>query len=347
MYYEETKKKERKVLFLDFDGIKDDKNAENDTVRDILHKIIYESCGFRHDLEIVFCSPFRGIADIEGLKELFNTKFYTKEAEMLPKVNGESTAEGIEKYLSSDEDLRKYLVVSTENLLARFPGHFVHIRDGILTEKLVSQISRVFDYGFWWERGWHFSREPIDDGFKNVIFLDIDGVLNKEDENTDNGEYIIEEYVANLAEIVASCNAEIVLTSSWRAGLGGWIYGSCKEDDYNFKRYKMLSDLFQKYDLRISGATPDLSSGAKGRPFEVRAWLAERMGVEHFVILDDDDFWQWDWLSPFFVCTKDRIEGQKFGEYGTTIFAKSRRGLTRDKLEKAMVVLNSEIRLCN
>ena len=342
MYYEENKKSERKVLFLDFDGIRDAENRENDTTKDILKKIIYESSGFRHELEVVFCSFFRGISDIEKLKDIFSINHFAKGAEILPKSDGENTADAIEKYLSSDEDLQKYLVVSSEKLLSRFFGHFVHISDGILTEKLIPKIRRSFYYGFWWERDWYLEREPKDDGFKNVIFLDIDGVLNNEDENTDKGEYIIEEYVANLAELVTSCKAEIVLTSSWRAGLSNWIYDNCKEDNYNFNRYKMLSDLFQKYDLNVAGATPSLSSGAKGRPFEVRAWLCERMGVEHFVILDDDDFWQWDWLSPFFVCTKDKIENQKLGAYGTKLFAKSKRGFTRDKLEKALAILKAE-----
>lgn len=178
--------------------------------------------------------------DVEELKTIFNINPLAKKAEMLSKLDGESTAGAIKKYLSPDEDLRKYLVVSSENLLSQFPGHFVHVRDGVSTEKLVMQISRAFRYSFWWERDWYFETEPKEDGFKNVIFLDVDGVLNNDDENTDSGEYIIEEYVSNLA---ASCDAEIVLTSSWRSGLGAWIYGGCKEDDYNFKRYKMLSDL--------------------------------------------------------------------------------------------------------
>jgi len=82
-------------LFFDFDGIKADGNEENDVVKNILHKIIYEAVGFRHELEVVFCSPFHGITDIEELKSIFSIEHF-----------------------SLDEDLRKYLVVSSENLLS-------------------------------------------------------------------------------------------------------------------------------------------------------------------------------------------------------------------------------------
>ena len=61
----------------------------------------------------MFCSPFHGITDIEELKFIFSIEHF-----------------------SLDEVLRKYLVVSSENFLSQFPGHFVHIRNGVLTENM-------------------------------------------------------------------------------------------------------------------------------------------------------------------------------------------------------------------
>ncbi len=63
----------------------------------------------------------------------------------------------------------------------------------------------------------------------NVIFLDIDGVLNsRETEESCNGVIGIDsDKVARLAEIVTSNNAILLLTSTWR--LHWWKKE--KEDD--------------------------------------------------------------------------------------------------------------------
>ena len=36
---------------------------------------------------------------------------------------------------------------------------------------------------------------------------------------------------------------------------------------------------------------------------EIRTWLARRPDVSKFVILDDEDFWNWGWMHPFVVTT--------------------------------------------
>lgn len=55
--------------------------------------------------------------------------------------------------------------------------------------------------------------------------------------------------------------------------------------------------------MKIAGITPIIYNGAKGRPLEIRTWLARRPEVEKFVILDDEDFWHWGWLESFVVTT--------------------------------------------
>ena len=334
MLRDKDKKNQRKVLFLDCEGIQGLNLDEKNEPLQILKELLYEVTGFyRHDVDVVFCSPLCGISDVEKLSELIalNHGLGSKAPEFLTDSGkGGTVADLVSGYLSEHQDLEKYIVLSSKNLLERFFGHYVEIEDGILSERLIPAVARNFEYGFWWERGWYFDHEPIEDGIENVVFLDIDGVLNNEDSNTDKGEYIIEDYVRNLAKLVKDCDAEIVLTSSWRDGLSYWIQGGLSEKDYNAARYGMLVSLFAKYHLNVAGRTPSLSSGGLGRPFEVRTWLAERAQVKRFVILDDDDFWVWNWLNPAFVCTKEGI-GEKH-PYG---YGKYKRGFTLDKLEKA------------
>lgn len=340
MMYGEEKKNERKVLFLDFNGIKGLSLDKGNDPLDILKEIIYKADWLHNDVDIVFCSPLCGVSDVAELQEILRISIHgSKNSEfLLNPGNEKSVAELVSAYLSEHPDLKKYLLLSSENLLETFFGHFVEIRDGVLSKKLVPIVARNFRERFWWERNWHFTHDYIEDGIENVVFLDIDGVLNKENADTDKGEYIIEEYVRNLAALVDEFDAEIVLTSSWRDGLSYWIQGGLSKKDYNAERYGMLVSLFAKYHLNIASRTPSLSSGGLARPFEIRTWLAERTDVKRFVILDDDDFWVWNWLNPAFVCTKEGI-GEKNPGHG---YSKYSRGFTQDKLEKARKVMSAQ-----
>lgn len=164
--------------------------------------------------------------------------------------------------------------------------------------------------------------ELAQDNVRKVIFLDIDGVLNK-----DNGGPKIEEcFVKRLAHIVEQTGAEIVLSSSWR---GAYVNHVNPKYPYQNKDVALLFSMLEKYRLCIMDVTSDLSSGPYARPLEIRSWLLEQENLERFVILDDETFWAWNWLEDYLVCT------MHLDESGKGIC-----GLTDEDAEKAIAILN-------
>ena len=114
----------------------------------------------------------------------------------------------------------------------------------------------------------------------NIIFLDVDGVLN-------SIEYLTEKYnslkrilkqeemldtacIKNLKEIVDKTNSKIVITSSWKI---------CDLD--------ILNKVFSKYDLKIYGITKNYGD-KRGK--EIREWLSINKDVCNYIIIDDDMF---------------------------------------------------------
>ena len=114
----------------------------------------------------------------------------------------------------------------------------------------------------------------------NIIFLDVDGVLN-------SIEYLTEKHnelkrtlkqeemldtvcIKNLKQIVDKTNARIVITSSWKI---------CDLD--------ILIKVFSKYNLQVYDAT--INYGDK-RGKEIREWLDNNKDVNNYIIIDDDFF---------------------------------------------------------
>lgn len=137
----------------------------------------------------------------------------------------------------------------------------------------------------------------------NIIFLDIDGVLNGYNKWTyriigiskllhisasDMSKYlkvfeVKEKYVRRLAKIVRSTDARIIMSSSWRNGYWNVPYISRSPDQ------KSLTDLLNKYDLHIMGITPHDKDGI--RENEIIQWLTETtLQIDNFVILDDESY---------------------------------------------------------
>jgi hypothetical protein len=97
-----------------------------------------------------------------------------------------------------------------------------------------------------------------------IIFIDIDGVLNREDTI-----YIAEidpDLVAILKKIVSKTKAKIVLSSTWRLS--------------EISRNKV------KEYIKFIDVTPDF--GLKPRGEEIASWLNKHPEVEKYAILDDD-----------------------------------------------------------
>lgn len=122
----------------------------------------------------------------------------------------------------------------------------------------------------------------------NVIFLDIDGVLNTPDfavrahamwKRTDGwfkshdkfGQLFDPMAVACLEYLTDTTGARVVISSSWRkSGTGVML---------NLFR-------FREIDIDIVGCTP-VTGGIRGE--DIAMWLSENVWVENYVILDDDN----------------------------------------------------------
>lgn len=130
----------------------------------------------------------------------------------------------------------------------------------------------------------------------NIIFLDVDGVLNSWDKvkevyfetrkpHSGNKYPFDEESLECLQMIVLETNAKIVITSSWRRE---------KSD------LEILFNILKKYDLdkNVIGCTPILN---KSRELEIRHFLANLDFEPNFIILDDDS--TFEVLLPYLVKT--------------------------------------------
>ena len=142
----------------------------------------------------------------------------------------------------------------------------------------------------------------------NVIFLDVDGVLNSSaalEQSKGKGYIMIIDYhLQMLAKIYHATNAKIVLSSSWRD----------LDDEFDihvYWMYEYLVNELARYDMKIMSKTPNV----KGiRPLEIKTWLDNRIDKDkiNFVSLDDD--WSYDDYKKYgiedclvkteFFCTK-------------------------------------------
>lgn len=121
----------------------------------------------------------------------------------------------------------------------------------------------------------------------NVIFLDIDGVLNtgrNQDiqEKRDGKSSFYHQFnfddicMENLKEVILKFDAYIVITSSWRIEKDT-IYWT--EILKNFRKYKI--------ERRIIDKTPSFSTT---RGEEIKKWIDDNKdNITNFIILDDED----------------------------------------------------------
>lgn len=169
----------------------------------------------------------------------------------------------------------------------------------------------------------------------NIIFLDIDGVLNSAayfnalKENNEvlhrNGTYneISDFHLQMLAKIYNTCNAHIVLSSTWRE----------LDDESNMSCYSMyqyLENELARYDMKIISKTPVISMN---RPLEIKTWLDNRVDKNEikWVSLDDD-------------FSKEQYDSYGIGEHlvKTKFFCEnvSDGGLQQKHVDKAIEILS-------
>lgn len=135
----------------------------------------------------------------------------------------------------------------------------------------------------------------------NVIFLDVDGVLNHEKffmaHINEMEQFPVDpECVRRVKDIADAAGAVVVLTSSWRMG---WSRNPNEMDDL----CRRMTEIMAESGLEIYDRTEWLRGGDRG--LEIREWISKAPAkVERFVILDDNDFhWKQRRLDSFWVQT--------------------------------------------
>jgi HAD domain in Swiss Army Knife RNA repair proteins len=112
----------------------------------------------------------------------------------------------------------------------------------------------------------------------DVIFLDIDGVLNHDKEN--HPHVFAPDCVTQLQRILNhNAQAHVVFSTSWRTGFSFFVLGW----------------LWHQHDLplqRVIGRTPDIQNDRRGE--EIRQWLkdapvrSKEHKIRRFAVLDDE-----------------------------------------------------------
>ena len=158
----------------------------------------------------------------------------------------------------------------------------------------------------------------------NIIFLDIDGVLNAEDDfgpgnnnpHIGHNRGISTSKVKLLKEIVDSSNASIVLVSSWKRRYIKYLNN--KEDEVGEYLFNILNEV----GLSIYDTTSryDYDDG-KSRGVEIALWLIDhKNGVDKYIVLDDDE----------------RIDYEKFDVLPHLVKTSPLTGLNKETLDLAI-----------
>ncbi len=137
------------------------------------------------------------------------------------------------------------------------------------------------------------TKQAVPYKMNNVIFLDIDGVLNSRFWKNENqreiseGKHVDPEMVKRFAYFVKKTNAYVILHSGWRF----WF-----DEHMNPKRIEseLLVKTLNEAGITISGITPDLTNEEirRTKKFslvkadEIILWLKENP-VDNWVVFDD------------------------------------------------------------
>ena len=141
-----------------------------------------------------------------------------------------------------------------------------------------------------------------------IIFLDVDGVLNRGFDVDPNNE-IERKRCLYLAYLVYRTHAKIVVHSSWK---------------YDKRMLSKLRRALKEYGLHIYDVTPTILGEGCGRVNEIKQWMSEHTFDEkHWVMLDD-----WDY-------------SKEFGEHFVRTWSDGHYGLCTKYVRQALKILES------
>lgn len=141
----------------------------------------------------------------------------------------------------------------------------------------------------------------------NVVFFDVDGVLNSEKFLCEKrGEFINPKNVANLKSIVDATGAKLVITSDWRKQV--------IDKDISKAHVRELIDGLADAGMEVYGATSSGDElrnkyGDYTRACAVKDYVTAN-SVEGYVILDDMDMdWESHGLDSHWIDTENVLTG--------------------------------------
>lgn len=146
----------------------------------------------------------------------------------------------------------------------------------------------------------------------NIIFLDIDGVLNtiKTEELAPSGFIGVEDMpIKNLKKIIEETNAKIVLISTWK---NEWS----KSIGYKGEDFKYLEQRLNEFNITIFDKTNDC---IYNRGEGIKKYLYYHPEITNWVVIDDIIFDDYnDEISKHFIHT-DQCYGLTFKQALKTI----------------------------
>jgi len=148
----------------------------------------------------------------------------------------------------------------------------------------------------------------------NIVFLDIDGVLNNLASSA-MGVSLINEKAMLVARLCSQTKASVVVSSSWKIL-------------YNLKTLQEMLWRVGVSGVDILDVTPNIHDIGTVRGDEIKAWLNQHPNVENYVILDDNSDMLEEQL-PHFVQTDHHF------------------GLTWTEVDRAEEILNGNLRNLN
>lgn len=184
----------------------------------------------------------------------------------------------------------------------------------------------------------------------NIIFLDVDGVLNGYNfwnmlgwnlscllriskwykTHTRSPFDVHSEKVKRLAEIVHKTDARVVMSSSWRHMF--WYVPYEEMND----RTQHLVQALKENNIKVIDITPKAKDFK--RETEIKMWLANNKDkVKNFVILDDERYDLESFVGTHLVQTSSTKKGQMIMG-----FWYENTGLKRKHIKKAIKVLNQK-----
>lgn len=141
----------------------------------------------------------------------------------------------------------------------------------------------------------------------NVVFFDVDGVLNSEKFLCEtHGEFINPKNVANLKMIVDATGAKLVMTSDWRKQV--------IDKDISKTHVRELIDRLADAGMEVYGATSSGDElrnkyGVYTRACAVKDYVTAN-AVEGYVIFDDMDMdWEAEGLDSHWINTENVLAG--------------------------------------